>query len=453
MTLETKTFIKEIKSDSKIFGEWTKSLKTPLPPTSRLLLRNIFKKIRKCAQTWETRKNPILNTIAPLTFQKVKEIAASDFQVIPSEFQTTIEQTCDKQTRVTFDIPYTRIPNTSRTYQIYICTSSSCKDNVLYGIIRKVFWWLCIVNDDVEASCSKTVNVFLYMIDPKKNMPHSHETLDRHHANTAFTTTCQIHTNIHIFRKEEWFRALIHETFHNLGLDFIRLDSAIVNSEVTEIKKVFPISVPDIRFYETYCETWAELLNTCFYVYGMNSMATQKKLITEFQNHIQYEQMFSLLQCVKLLAHNNIDYNNFSQNAHLYKENTQGFSYFVLKCISMVHYGQFLEFCATQRPIHRPNTRTRKNEGNAMKKYTRRQGSVASSSSSLSSIVLSDNIFDFVKNKKNLANYRKLFTGNAKSDKMTNGVNFAKQFHEKMKSKKNNTLTNTLRMSILESQS
>jgi hypothetical protein len=66
-----------------------------------------------------------------------------------------------------------------------------------------------------------------------------------------------------------------------------------------------------------------------------------------------YEGMFSTWQCVKILNHNNLSYAQLhdAKEASRYKEKTQGFSYYVLKSIYMVHVSQFIDFCATQSPV------------------------------------------------------------------------------------------------------
>ena len=40
-----------------------------------------------------------------------------------------------------------------------------------------------------------------------------------------------------IFRNEEWFKALIHETFHNMGFDFSCIDSSIPDRVIYMITK------------------------------------------------------------------------------------------------------------------------------------------------------------------------------------------------------------------------
>jgi hypothetical protein len=73
-------------------------------------------------------------------------------------------------------------------------------------------------------------------------------------------------------------------------------------------------------------------------------------MITQFKQMLFYEGMFSTWQCVKILNHNQLSYEQLydEKYAATYKEKTQGFAYYVLKSIYMVHVSQFIHFCATQ---------------------------------------------------------------------------------------------------------
>jgi hypothetical protein len=56
-----------------------------------------------------------------------------------------------------------------------------------------------------------------------------------------------------------------------------------------------------------------------------------------------YEQLFSLIQCTKLLKYNHLRFEDLGdfEKGKLYRENTQGFSYFVLSSIFMFFLNDF----------------------------------------------------------------------------------------------------------------
>jgi hypothetical protein len=194
------------------------------------------------------------------------------------------------------------------------------------------------------------MNIYLYFTDLLKMLPSSGKPIKEIHANTAFTTFCKPTTEIHLFREEEWFKVLIHETFHSLGLDFSEFDHSDTNKQILSI---FPVN-SDVRIFETYCETWAELLNTMFIVfYSTDKSPDLEKLIKKTEGLLDQERMFSLFQCVKILDFYGLDYSDLyerTQAAHLrrlyrYKENTHVLSYYILKSIFIFFINDFVEWC------------------------------------------------------------------------------------------------------------
>ena len=90
-----------------------------------------------------------------------------------------------------------------------------------------------------------------------------------------------------IYRKEEWFKVLIHELFHVLGLDFsvINYDN---NKEI--LRKHFNNINSDLLISEAYCELWATILNSCFLLF----FKLIKKKVTREKDKI-YKTSFSPL--------------------------------------------------------------------------------------------------------------------------------------------------------------
>ena len=103
------------------------------------------------------------------------------------------------------------------------------------------------------------------MTDFKKKLPEkSVDILSPINCNTAVTTGCLEKTEIIIYRKEEWFKVFIHETFHSLGLDFANYSTAEFENG---IKSIFPLKNLDIT--ETYAEFWGTILNCAFCSYNL----------------------------------------------------------------------------------------------------------------------------------------------------------------------------------------
>jgi hypothetical protein len=268
----------------------------------------------------------------------------------------------------------------SRNFNIYLIKPITSSQNppsiykMLDKIIFKIYIWLFVCNHFASPMCSPDISIYIYMTNHKKLLPEiDHKPLDEIHANTAFTFACPLTSNeIYIFRNEEWFKVLIHESFHCFGLDF-----ALLSEEDAEknMFSIFPV-VCNLRFYETYTEIWAEIINVIFI--SVNSYPCKEntidihRLSKIIENHLYNEQIFSLFQCSKVLHHLGLKYRELyetTDNAkriryERYKENTHVFSYYILKCIIMFHYNDFIEWCVknnnnsiqftkTQENIHR----------------------------------------------------------------------------------------------------
>ena len=306
------------------------------------LIKHLFNKLHATNNDWESHKPSIqIETLSELP-------KSTDFAYIPLKIKTEIENDCIHLYSCSFTFK-------QRIFTVYLCLKSA-QPKYIIGLIRRIYLWLSIASEHVQKNCSNTVNIYLYLIGKKKEIPFkSAEAIDLIHVNTAFTTGCQLHTNVHIFREEEWFRALIHESFHNLGFDFLQLETKLQNEAEKKIRNIFPVKMREIRFNETYCEMWAEVLNIIFIVYlsDIPSLSLKNptlKMMNTFKQMLLYEGMFSLWQCVKVLNHNNLVYSQLYNEslASTYREKTQGFSYYILKSIYMVHVSQFLHHCATQ---------------------------------------------------------------------------------------------------------
>ena len=218
-----------------------------------------------------------------------------------------------------------------------------------------ILLWTYILNKYSSIDCSKDWNIYLYFTSLEKQLPnkniHLHDNiLNYNHINTGFTTTCPQISEIVIFRKEEWFKVFIHESFHNFALDFSDMNLYEVNEYILSI---FPIKT-DVNLFEAYTEFWAEIINIsfCSYFYlkpgdGVESFLSNADLL------IQYERIYSFFQLNKVLNYMGLTYKNLYSNDKtsevlretLYKENTNIFAYYVIKCILMNNYNGFLSWC------------------------------------------------------------------------------------------------------------
>ena len=159
-------------------------------------------------------------------------------------------------------------------YLLYNCKMNGRQFNIYFTLFDNdenyskydnyatlAFIWLYIASNHSKKKCAKTLDVFFYLTPFQKRLPLDQwRVIDTEHVNSAVTTSCAKNGEILLFRREEWFKVFIHETFHIFGLDF----SDMLFDKLSEkIKEIFPIT-SNMLVHETYTEMWATILNCAF---------------------------------------------------------------------------------------------------------------------------------------------------------------------------------------------
>jgi len=229
--------------------------------------------------------------------------------------------------------------------EIYINKYNTYVDNILA--------WLYIVNEYAARPCSKNMTIFIYHTSLTKELPHSAvEVLNENNVNTAFTRSCPVNSEIVVFRKEEWFKVLIHETFHNFALDFSDMDVYDCHDRILSI---FPVN-SDVNLFEAYTEFWARIMNVLFCSYfNTKNKHDLDAFLKNTEYFINFESMYSFFQLVKVLGFMNMEYRNLYEKTDaadnirktMYKEDTNVLSYYVITSILMYNYQSFLHWCKT----------------------------------------------------------------------------------------------------------
>jgi len=219
--------------------------------------------------------------------------------------------------------------------------------------VETVATWLYILNMYASQECAKNLNIYFYFTSLEKNLPNSNiHILDEINVNTAFTTTCPSDSEIVVFRKEEWFKVFIHETFHNFGLDFSMMNNDMINDCIINIFKVDS----KINAFEAYTEFWAEIINALFCsYYATKDKNNVNEFLSNSEFYINFEKTYSLFQLVKTLDFMGLQYKDLYSNTKessilrekLYKENTNVLSYYIIKTVLINNYQGFLSWCKT----------------------------------------------------------------------------------------------------------
>lgn len=271
---------------------------------------------------------------------------SNEFNYMSPEIQNEIKHMKGVEYKYDFTID-------SNTFSIFLYTNTM-DDRIINKYIQWIYIWLYIAKTYAKSRCSSELKIHLYLTKFKKILPMNGEIIGQEHANTGYTMSCKQNNEINIFREEEWFKVLIHESFHAFGLDFAELDNTPHDGS-NEILKIFKVS-SDVNLFETYCEMWAELLNVMFIVYFNSTSDFYKNidsLIHEVENRILNERLYSLFQCAKVLYHYKLDYKELYEKSDIaqnkrerkYKEDTNVLSYYIIKSILMFYINDYIHWC------------------------------------------------------------------------------------------------------------
>lgn len=305
-------------------------------PRLRTFVQSIFHKIQQGEQAYK--EASIKQT--PITggggFPK-----SSDYSYTPKSIRTHLENSHTQFATYQFSIR----SQTILLHIVYPFSENQMNQNIsvkkiqafFESCLHKIYIWLFVASFDLEPdSCSQHLQIHLYLTDADKVLPDAQQPMQQEHVNTAFTTSCQPSTVINIYREEEWFKVLIHESFHCLGFDFSH-DKALIRFSQQEIHKLFPLDI-EVLLYETYCEINAEILNVIFTVYGDKGSENQ------VYDSLYWESIFSCFQCIKVLQHHKIQWEQLFQPGTVYQENTHVFCYYVIKAMYMMNLSDYMEW-------------------------------------------------------------------------------------------------------------
>jgi hypothetical protein len=361
-------------------------------------------------------KNKYFNVTIKKIHNKTHIIQPQNFhsKSFPDIIRTHINDTAKYELTYTFSLY-------ERNIKVYFIVEEDIMTDVkletFNRYIDNIIMWLYILNKYASNNCVNTLAVYIYFTSLEKQLPETNVTiLDEIQINTAFTTSCPKNSEIVVYRREEWFKVFIHESFHNFGLDFSDMD---IKDSTRCILNIFKVN-SEVNLYESYAEFWAEIMNALFCAFFK---LKNKNNIVEFLSNaeifINFERTYSFFQLIKTLHFMGLTYRNLYLNDEssrtlrekLYKEKTNVLSYYIIKTVLINNYQGLLSWCKTNN-------------------YS---------------------LLQFKKTISNQMNYCKFIEKNYKTTSMLESIVYAEKFYNKVASKnKKNFLLSNLRMSICE---
>ena len=273
---------------------------------------------------------------------------------INSQIRNSIESSCWIGQTLTFNIHSKKIT----VHLVHPCSSvhkDSKKISLFFKKIEiQIFAWLYVASLESEKGCSTDLSIYIYFTDFKKTLPPVKKTpLDEINVNTGFTFSCKLTTSgeneMYIYRKEEWFKVLIHESFHAFSLDYLGLSSEVIENIDRKVIQFFPLHI-NLRYYESYCEMWAELLQI-IYMNWEELSQNEKPIWSKFERMLKIDQKHSVKQAVKILKQQHICYSDLFEKSNKsqlkrmeYREVSPVFSYYLIKSIFYMHIGRYIEW-------------------------------------------------------------------------------------------------------------
>lgn len=204
-------------------------------------------------------------------------------------------------------------------------------------------------NDKIKQLNHRNFIIDIYFTDLKKGFEGGFRNkIEPKHINTGFCfqdPTINT-TKIIIFRKEEWFKTLIHECLHAFNLEFNshRINFSMLFSDTFFINSSFLVN-------ETFVEFWARLLNTSIHTYyEIIYPKDLSSFYTRLSHNMLMERIHSIYQSSKILKLFGLEYADVINkskeklNKKVYIETTNAFCYYVLTSLLMIDMEKTLEW-------------------------------------------------------------------------------------------------------------
>ena len=235
-------------------------------------------------------------------------------------------------------------------------------------IVSIMFASLLLINNLTQSTSifnKPTLNVYFFLTPFMKHFDLNDKHLGAKNCNTGFTYPNLDQGLIVVYRLEEFFKVIIHESIHNAGVDNAIIDlksDNYINDNKRQIYNKFLENfnlqnVDDLGFNETVTEFWANYVFFSVYAFDKQSQSF-KNYLKKFEKIFLIQQIFTMFQISKILKCNGMKYHEiltkFSEN-NKYNESTHVISYYLFKFFLIVDYKTFIERYFENRDIVKDN--------------------------------------------------------------------------------------------------
>jgi len=176
------------------------------------------------------------------------------------------------------------------------------------------------------------VNLIIIFSSHKKIIKKNTEILCCNHINSGSTYPTQIIT---CFRKEEFYKVLMHELIHYYELDFHFSSKSYVKLETM-------LKIPSIKGIDRLNESYTESLTIIIMSYFTHYYTNFSK---SFEYYLNKEIIFSLFQIAKILKlFGATKFEDYLDNKIIIKQHTSVRSYFFIKTFLLLNLNLFFDF-------------------------------------------------------------------------------------------------------------
>ena len=273
--------------------------------------------------------------------KNIKEIPKTDdFTYIIPEIREHIENMARHKIIYKFPSLF------ERDIEFYFTVDKIDMDEINSFVYKMLLWLFVVTKLNNRPSCSRKLEIYIYLTDLIKCLPNNGEKIGKISINTGFTTSCSPESNITIYRREECFKVFIHESIHNLGLDFSGMNNQNTKNRML---KIFPVKSL-VKAYEAYTDNWARIINVLICSYLMSPKKTFNEYIQNTEELINVERTYAYFQVVKILSHMGLVYEDLykpgrEKKRELYAEETSILAYYIIGLILLSDYEKFLVWC------------------------------------------------------------------------------------------------------------